>query len=195
MNNNSEKYTLEDIIRGEANALNKRNLSRDEALKELVIKNTEIEVQKGLIGSIEGYANQLETNIETLNEFISVLKTEYENANNRNKEIDAAFSNYVRVQEKLRVIQEKHHKNLGRMEQKKAFASEGGKTRAANSPAAKALKEIEGEFYKEHSQFKRHGYGAEFCRRMYDIHYPNILDIKSIQDLVTRLKRKQIPSN
>lgn len=195
MNNDDQRFIFIARIKSHKDALDKKKLSHEDALKELVMKNVEIEVQNGLIEAIKGYANQLESNIETLNRFVSILKTEYEDVNKRSKEISNAYSDYIKVQEKVRVIQEKHHKNLGRMEQKKAFASEGGKTRAANSPAAKALKEIEVEFHKVRSQFKRRGYGAEFCRRMHDIHYPNILDIKSIQDLVTRLKREQIPSN
>jgi len=52
--------------------------------------------------------------------------------------------------------------------------------RAANArlekdPVQIALKEIELEFNRVSNQFKRHGYGAEFCRKMQD-KYPIILD-------------------
>lgn len=61
----------------------------------------------------------------------------------------------------------------------------------ANDPKQEALKEIEMEFHKVSSKFKRHGYGADFCRKMQD-KYPIILDHKTIPKLVTRLK-KSIP--
>ncbi len=74
---------------------------------------------------------------------------------------------------------------------KSAQGKSGGTARVENDPKTKDLKEIEAEFHKVSSQFKRHGYGAEFCRKMQD-KYPNILDPKTIPKLVTRLK-KSIP--
>ena len=70
-------------------------------------------------------------------------------------------------------------------------ASNAGLARVKNSKQNKAIKEIEMEFHKVSSQFKRHGYGAEFCRKMQD-KYSEIRDIKTIAKLVTKLK-KSIP--
>lgn len=176
-------------------ALEKKNLSHDQLFKELVMKNFLVEVMQETQDSVVEYANELEGYIEVLKDYVNILKTEYDNAHIANKSLEKMFLDFVKTEETLKEITARHHKTIGMIEQKKSFASKGGQARAANSPATKALKEIEVEFNNERSQFKRHGYGAEFCRRMYEIHFPDIKDIKTIQDLVTKLKREQIPSS
>lgn len=75
--------------------------------------------------------------------------------------------------------------------EKTRHARKAALVKLKEDPVQIALKEIEIEFHKVSDQFKRHGFGAEFCRKMHD-KYPIILDPKTIPKLVTRLK-KSIP--
>lgn len=175
-------------------ALEKKNLSKEQLFKELVNKNFLVEVMKETQDAVVEYANELESHIETLNKYANTLKAAYDNAHMSNKISEEMFSNFIKTEEALKEITARHHKNIGMMEQKKSFASKGGQARVANSPITKALKEIEQEYHKEAHKFKRHGYGAPFCRKMHD-QYPVIEDIKTIQRLVTRLNKKNLPSS
>ena len=70
-----------------------------------------------------------------------------------------------------------------------AVAKTNAMKRLEKDPVQIALKLIELEFYKVSSEFEKYGYGAEFCRKMGD-KYPIIDEPKTIQNLVTRLKKK-----
>lgn len=70
-----------------------------------------------------------------------------------------------------------------------AVAKTNAMKRLENDPVQIALKRIELEFNKVSSEFEKYGYGAEFCRKMGD-KYPIINEPKTIQNLVTRLKKK-----
>lgn len=64
-----------------------------------------------------------------------------------------------------------------------------GKKRQAESPVGKAKLEIEKEFLLLRSKFKDWGYGKQFINAMED-KYPQIRNRKTIEQLVTKLKRK-----
>lgn len=170
-------------------ALENRNLSHDEMFKELVMNNFLVEVMQEAENSVVEYANELESYIERLKSYMDILKSEHDKALTANKDLDKMFIDYVKTQDALKEITARHHKNIGMMEQKKSFASEGGKTRAANDKASKALQEVEVEIRKEINKFKRYGYGAEFAKKMWEKHQ-DIKDIGSITKLITKIKKE-----
>ena len=170
-------------------ALEKRNLSKEQLFKALVNKNFLVEVMKETQGAVVEYANELEGYIEVLKDYVNILKAEYDNAHIANKSLEKMFLDFIKTEEALKEITARHHKNIGMMEQKKSFASEGGKTRAANDKASKALQEVEVEIRKEINQFKRYGYGADFAKKMWAKHQ-DIKDIGSITKLITKIKKE-----
>lgn len=61
--------------------------------------------------------------------------------------------------------------------------------RLERDPKQKALADIEKHYLANKAQFKRYGYSAEFIREMHD-KYPIIQSYKTIENLVTRLNKK-----
>ena len=68
-------------------------------------------------------------------------------------------------------------------------ASQAAKARYAKDPKQKCIKEIEEKFIKDKGKFERRGYGAKFVKEMGE-QYPEIESYKTIEKLVTKLKKK-----
>ncbi|PTQ71415.1 hypothetical protein C8R26_1303 [Nitrosomonas oligotropha] len=64
----------------------------------------------------------------------------------------------------------------------------GGKTRAENDKRTAYLNEIEEEAISRATEFRRHGYQAEFVREMLN-KYPNLKDEKAILKRLGKLKK------
>ncbi len=69
-------------------------------------------------------------------------------------------------------------------------ASNAAKTRLAKDPKQKDLNEISLKYYEVKDKFKRPGYTAAFVRDMAK-QYPNIQSIKTIENLIARLRKEE----
>ena len=80
------------------------------------------------------------------------------------------------------------------VEKNKKDRRKGAEAMLANSPVEAAKKNIEEEYKIVRNQFKRRGFSAQFIRDMKE-KYPIIIDIRTIERLVTKLNKvnEQIP--